>query len=184
MTSPRTLTALDRLRLDRPVWTVAALLQDLAGKSRKAIRDELRDNLRAWAVEADASEAIRWLGPPRVVAANYLAAEYGEGRPRPRWLGGMFWAISLAVLGIVGERAFVDRIVAASRNASGTYVWDGFRHWGPHGEVSLVDGETETARLTWPLIPWLLALCLAYGLGGRMWRTLGLTPVRQRVDGR
>ena len=173
---PNALTALDRLRIGRAVLSIAASLQDLPAKRRRDIIRELRANLRASAADVGVNEAIRRLGPARRVASNYLEAEYGEDRPHPHWLSGVAWAVGVAilllVLGIVGHMAFVDGILTVSPDADGRYTWDGLRPWGPESQVTLADGKTDTATLRWPLIPTLIGLCLAYGLGGRLWRAL------------
>src|SRR5690606_2763511 len=106
----QTLTRLDRLRIEWTVWTLDTLVQSLPGRTRKAIRREMRTNLRAAATEVGAAQAVARLGSLRRLAADYLEAEYGQDGPRPRWLRGVFWALAVeaVLLGFthVGLTAF------------------------------------------------------------------------------
>jgi hypothetical protein len=170
---PNTLTLVDRLRIERVVWTVDFLVSDLPRRSQRAVRRDLRANLRAAAAEAGTSEAVRRLGSLRRLAAGYLDAEYGEEGPRPRWLKGLAWgiAVEMFVLGIasVSLQAFIDGVLAADRHASGTYTWSGLGLWGPGGSATLVDGRPRTFTLTFSVLI-LLYLAAAYVLGSRLWR--------------
>jgi hypothetical protein len=171
----KTVTPIDHLRIERVVWTVGILVLDLPGRSQRAVRRELRDNLRAAAAEAGATEAVRGLGSLRRLAAGYLDAEYGEGGPRPRWLNGLAWAAiaDLFVLGImfVGWGAFIDGIVAASPHAGGTYSWSVLGGWILGGTVTMVDGRVRSAATTLPMAI-LVWFAVAYVLGARLWRVL------------
>ena len=91
MTTSPSLT--DRLRIERTVWTLDALLGDLPQRSRVAKRREMRANLAEAAADVGTVEAIRRLGPLRPLAGEYLAAEYGEGRPHPRWVAAIYWTV-------------------------------------------------------------------------------------------
>jgi hypothetical protein len=170
-----TLTPVDRLRIERVVWTVDLLVQDLPRRSRRAVRRELRDNLRAAAAEAGAAQAVRGLGSLRRLAADYLDAEYGEGGRRPRWLNGLAWAVvvEVLVLGIMfaGWSAFIDGIVAANPHAAGTYNWGGLGVWGLGETVTMAHGHVQSAVLTFSaaILLWYAA---AFVLGARLWRLL------------
>jgi hypothetical protein len=176
-----TLTLVDRLRIKRVVWTVDFLVSDLPTRSQRAVRRELRGNLRAAAAEAGASEAVRRLGSIRRLAAGYLDAEYGEDGLRPRWLSGLAWAIAVEALflGITfaGYSAFTDGVLAVNRHASGTYAWSGLGFWGPGGTATLVDGRFRSGSLMFPVVT-LLYLAAGFVLGSRLWR---LRPPWRRV---
>ena len=170
----QTLTRLDRLRIEWTVWTLDTLVQSLPGRTRKAIRREMRTNLRAAAMEVGAAQAVARLGSLRRLAADYLEAEYGQDGPRPRWLRGVFWALAVeaVLLGFthVGLTAFSAGVEAANPQPSGTYTWPGLPLFGIGGGVTYDSQGAETgAHFTFG--PWLL-LCLiaALVLGGRLWR--------------
>jgi hypothetical protein len=170
---PNTVTLIDRLRIERVVWTIDFLVSDLPTRSQRAVRRELRDNLRAAAAEAGASEAVRRLGSLRRLAAGYLDAEYGDDGPRPRWMGGMAWgiAVEVFVLGIAfaGYSAFMDGVLAVNRHASGTYTWTGLGVWGPGGTATFVDGRLRSGSLVFSVVT-LVYLAAGFVLGARLWR--------------
>ena len=168
-----TLNLVDRLRIERVVWTVGVLVSDLPHRSQRAVRRELRDNLRAAASEAGVSAAVRGLGGLRHLAAGYLEAEYGDSRPRPRWLRGVAWAmvVYLVFVGImfVGNDAFISGVLAANPRATGTYSWTRLGVWGPGLTVTMSDGQVSSAVLK-IAAPILLYFAVAYLLGARVWR--------------
>src|SRR5438477_6364100 len=82
---PDTLTWIDRLRIERVVWTLDQRLYDLPRKSRIAKRREVRENLHAAATDVGVRGALRNLGNTQRLAAEYRAAEYGD-EPQPAWL--------------------------------------------------------------------------------------------------
>lgn len=168
-----TVTWIDRLRIERAVWTLDVLVQGLPGRTRKAIRQEMRANLRAATNEVGAAQAVRRLGSLRRLATDYLEAEYGQGRPRPRWLSAMFWvlAVEIVLLGFtfVGHSAFVAGVEAANPHPSGTYSWNSLQLLGVEGDVTYDDRGFAGAGLSFSV--WmLLYLLAAMILGGRLWR--------------
>jgi hypothetical protein len=178
---PRSLTWVDRLRIERATWTLDALLQDLPGRSRRAIRRELRDNLRAATAAVGSATAVRELGNLRRVAAEYLDAEYGAGRPRPRWVKGMFWALlvelAFGVSWFVGDIAYLDGVLTADPHATGSFTWQGPGSWAVTSTETLVDGQLQAAEANISL--WFFVLLVGvFALGGRMWRIL--PPWRRR----
>lgn len=159
-------------RTERALWTLDAHLASLPGRSSRAIRREIRTNLRASAAEVGAAEAIRRLGSLHHVASEYLDAEY-EGRPRPRVLKAVFW--TLAVEGIIlwslftGHAAFMAGVEAANPSPDGTFTWNGLAALGGEGDVSYTDGQVES--FSYGLNQWvLLYLLAAFLIGGRLWR--------------
>jgi hypothetical protein len=178
---------IDRLRIERAIWTLDALVQSLPGRSRRAIRREMRANLRAAGAEVGGREAVRRLGSLRRVAIGYLEAEYGEGRPRPHWLKAMFWvlAVEAVVLMVtfVGHSAFMSGVEAADRHPDGTYVWHGLGWLGVAGDVSYSGGKVEGSSFDFSgmVLVYLLAAAV---LGGRLWRLLPAWWRRRRGVGR
>jgi hypothetical protein len=178
------LTALDRLRIERTVWTVDTYVTSLPGTSRRAVRRELRANLRESAASLGAVDAIRGLGSLRRLALEYLDAEYGEGRPRPRILKGLFWAFAVeaVVVGwlILGLDSFSAGIAAADAGA-GVYGWDGARWLGGSADVTY-DGTTPTG-FAWSLTPLVLAYpMVAFVLESRLWRAFPVWRRRSRLN--
>lgn len=74
----RPMTLVDRLRIERVLWTVDILIYDIRTRGRRTIRRELRANLQAAAQEMGAGAAIWQLGPLRRLARGYLDAQYGR----------------------------------------------------------------------------------------------------------
>ncbi|QMU70627.1 hypothetical protein [Streptacidiphilus sp. P02-A3a] len=72
---PHTVTWLDRLRVERLLWSLDQRLYDLPRRTRIAHRREVRANLLAAAAEVGAAEALRRLGGARELAAQYLDAD-------------------------------------------------------------------------------------------------------------
>jgi hypothetical protein len=180
-----TLSWRDRLRIERAVWTLDAHVQNLPGRSRKAIRREMRANLRAATAEVGSEQAIRRLGNLRRLAADYLDAEYGDA-PRPHWGKAVFWvlAVEAVILSLLlaGHSAFIAGIEAANPRPDGRYDWDGLSALGIGGTVNYEDGEFAgvSVRLTQWFLLYLLAATI---LGGRLWR-LPRAWWRSRVSGR
>jgi hypothetical protein len=176
---PTTIAWIDRLRIERAVWAVDAWAQSMSGRSRRALRRELRTNLRASASEVGAAEAIRRLGDLRLLAEGYLDAEYAGGR-RPRLRKAVFWTLAVQVVilwsAFVGHAAFVDGVEMVDPRPDGTFGWDGLKVLGIGTEVGYTDGQVRSFGLSANL--WtLLLLLVAFLTGGRYWRAL---PRRRR----
>jgi hypothetical protein len=172
---PDTLSWYDRLRIERTVWTLDAYVQSLPGRSRKAIRREIRTNLRVAAADVGSAQAIRQLGNLRRLAADYLDAEYGDG-PRPHWGKAVRWAFGveavLLVLAFASHAAFVAGIEAADPDPSGTYHWTSLAALGVYGTVSCDEGAF--AGVSIGFTQWFFCYLLgALVLGGRLWRLPG-----------
>jgi hypothetical protein len=177
----------DRLRIERALWTLDTLLQDLPGRRRKAIRRELRADLWASAVETGGAEAIRQLGSLRRLAIEYLDAEYGGGK-RPRWVTGLAWGVGMEILFstaiIARTTGFMDGL-EAGRPGDGTYSVRPLGGWGPIFEVTYVDGGQFGGfllDLAPALVPWFLVVSVAFLVGARSWRAL--PAWRRRTGGR
>jgi hypothetical protein len=176
----------DRIRLERAIWTLDTLIQFVPGKARKAIRTELRANLRAAAIEVGAAKAVSDLGNLRRLALEYLSLEYGEGRPRPTWLKATFWACAsaflLEFLTFAGLDGYAAGVEAAAPHPLGTYTWHGMLLFGGNGFVTYTDhGQTAIGieGSSWSILAWLAIPLVAALLGGRMWRAIPL--LRRRL---
>lgn len=174
----------DRLRIERAVWTIDTLAGDLPGRRRRSIRHSLRADLWASAGEVGAAEAVRRLGPLRRLAAEYVVAEYGEDRPRPHYLKGVFWTIlaELAWLAlIVAQLVAFDAGLDRAGITDGTYEYRPLGALGPRYEVTYEDGGFGgfALDLTPALLPFAVLLVVAFVLGGRLWRAL--PPNRRRA---
>jgi len=174
-----TLTQVDRLRIERAVWTFDSRLQDLPRKTRVAKRRELRSNLRAAAADVGAVEALRRLGNMRRLAAEYLVAEYGQGGPRPSWLSGFAFVVVTVVflswLLDAGTSAFTAGVLTAIPHATGTFHWQGIPYVLNHVTIKLVDGNADpsggASGGAWtPLV--YVFLFAGATLVGRLWRLL------------
>jgi hypothetical protein len=170
------LRPLDRLRIARAVWTVDALAADLPGKRRKAIRRDLRADLWASAEEVGAKEAVRRLGSLHRLAAEYVLAEYGEEKPPPRYLKGIFWAalveVGLLIVVIARIGAFEHGLGAAGAT-DGTYAFSPLGGWGPRYETTLEDGDLAGFMLDFSnVLPIIGVLAVVFLIGSRYWRML------------
>ncbi|ONH61339.1 hypothetical protein CcI49_07080 [Frankia sp. CcI49] len=164
---------LDRLRIERAVWTLDARLQDLPRRSRIAKRRELRDNLWAAAEDVGARRAVRQLGDLRVLAAGYLAAEYGELTRRPSWgaaaLTILLVEVVMTLLTHVGRVAFDAGITATDPQATGTFRWAGVPYLISDETFTYLDGAHTSVGGAWTPLVYVLMLGGAF-VTGRLWR--------------
>jgi len=181
---PSTLSLIGRLRIERAVWTHDTYLQGLPSRARVAIRRELRNNLRSSASEIGAREAIRSLGSLRRLALGYLDAEYGEGRPRPQILKGLFWSTAVDIVIVVALlfsfESYMDGLEAAGADP-GTYTWSTGRVFGLTGEVTFDANGFVGFWLSASALFFLPSL-IAFVIGGRLWRAVPAWWRRVRRD--
>ncbi|WP_018503646.1 hypothetical protein [Parafrankia discariae] len=178
-TSRRTL---DRLHIERAVWTMDARLQDLPRRSRIARRRELRDNLRAAAEDVGGRQAVRQLGDLRVLAAGYLTAEYGELSRRPSWAAAALALLLvdavMTVLEHVARTAFDAGITATAPRISGTFHWTGVPYLISDETFTYLNGTYTSVGGAWTPLVYVLMFAGAF-VGGRMWRLIS-ARLRQR----
>ncbi|MCE9621788.1 MAG: hypothetical protein K8R99_05525 [Actinomycetia bacterium] len=165
----------DRLRIERVVWSVDSRLQDLPRRSRIEKRRELRDNLRSAASDVGATEAIHGLGDTRRLAAEYMAAEYGDGGRPPSWttavavfFGGI---LILEWLLEAGTSAFVAGVVGSDPNATGTFKWEGIAYVLDDVTFRFTDGHSTSIGGAWTPFTYVLLL-LVVVLAGKLWRLI------------
>jgi hypothetical protein len=172
---------LDRLRIERVVWTLDTLLTIVPGKRRRAIRRETRANLRAASADVGTAEAIRRLGDLRPLAVEYTGAHYGEQRRRPSLWGALIWsqlaALALVVVTVTGLESFLDGVEAAG-SVRGTHDWttlspvvSGHAEYDASGRLSGFGFEISVVFL-------LVYVLVALVVGGRLWRLVLWRPAR------
>ena len=74
------ISTLDRLRIERAVWSLDSRLQDLPWRSRVAKRRELRANLLDASADVGAPEALRRVGSIRGSRRSTSRSSTGTGR--------------------------------------------------------------------------------------------------------
>lgn len=178
-----TMTWPDRLRLERAVWSFDQLVQDLPRRSRVAKRRELRENLRSAAQDVGAADAVRQLGDLRQLAAGYLAAEYGEWRPRPSWTKAACAAVLsyvfLYVLLEAASSAFRAGVLTNEPGATGRLSWDGIPYLLDDAVFTFTNGAATSVGGAWRPGAY-LAVLLVSVLAGRLWRLVPrFAPGRQ-----
>jgi len=176
----RTLTWLDRLRIERVVWMLDQRLYDLPRASRIAKRREVRQNLHTAATDIGISAALRNLGDSRRLAAEYRFAEYGD-EPRPAWIEMVAFVLiaQLVLTSMLTEAAlaFGDGITAANPDATGTFTWRGIGYLQDTVTYTFVDGRGGFVGGAWTPLAYALWFIAAI-LVGRLWRVVPM--VRRR----
>jgi hypothetical protein len=174
---------LDRLRIERFVWTLDQQIYDLPRASRIAKRREVRDNLIAAARDIGTTQALRRLGSSRRLANEYLTAEFGK--PRHSWLAAAFVAglVPLITLGFMSEAAaaYRDGITTVDSHATGTFTWQGIDYLQTSITYTFTDGHATQVGGAWTPLTyaiWLLGTILA----GRLWRLLPWFTRRRAVQ--
>jgi hypothetical protein len=164
----------DRLIIERAVWSVDYLVQDLPWRSRVSKRRELRQDLRTAAAEVGARTAVDGLGDLRRLAQDYLAAEYGDPTQRPHWNAAAAWLVlSTAVMMLidhVANTAFRAGVAAGGAHPTGVLTWGGIPHLLDRGTFTYGD-DGHVTRLGGAWTPWVYVVILGGAvLIGRLWR--------------
>jgi hypothetical protein len=171
MTMPSDLRVLDRLRIERVVWSLDQRLYDLPRRSRISHRRELRDHLTAASRELGAPAALADVGNPARLASDYLDAELGP-RPRPSWMAAAVFLLTttLVLTSVLTDaaNAYGDGLVAGHATG-GTYHWDGIAFLQAHVTYTVTGhGYSQVGGAFTPLT-WLLLFVGAIAVG-RLWR--------------
>ena len=171
---PHTVTWLDRLRIERAVWSLDQRLYDLPRRTRIETRREVRQNLLTGARDVGTTQALRNLGGSGELAQQYLSAAFGSG-PRHSWMAAGIFALAIPLLANSffsdAANAFASGITAADPDATGTYTWGGVSRLQSTVTYTFVGGDgTWTGGAFTPLfyILWIIATILV----GRLWRAL------------
>lgn len=173
------ISVVDRLRIERVVWSLDQQLYDLPTRVRVAARRDVRGNLLAAADDVGTGVAIQRLGAPSTLAQEYLSAEYGD-RPRPSWMGAAVFLLTTAFLGttLLSELgfAFRDGLLAAQPKLTGTFAYEGLRYLQTATTFTAANGTvTQSGGALTPLAYLVMAAGAAYF--GKLWR---LRPRIQR----
>ena len=171
---PNDLGLVDRLRIERVVFSLDQRLYDLPRKVRVARRRELRANLLEAAQDVGAAAALRDLGDGSALAAEYLEAELGRG-PRASWsAAGVFLFTTVLLLNSVlfdAADAFGDGILAGDPDAAGTFTWAGIGLLQTTVTYTVSGGEHTFVGGAFTPLTWAL-LAIGTILVGRLWRFL------------
>jgi hypothetical protein len=165
-------TLIDRLRIERVVWSLDQRLFDLPRKSRVAKRREVRESLLTASRDIGTTDALRNLGNSRQLAAEYLSAEYGDSA-RPSWMAGVVFLLTgqLILTSILSEAAlaFGDGITATNPSATGTFTWRGIRYLQDTVTYTFVNGKGTHVGGAWTPLAWAIWIVSTI-LVGRLWR--------------
>lgn len=171
---PHRISWINRLRIERFVWTLDQRIYDLPRASRIAHRREVRTNLLAAAADIGTTAALRRIGPSRRLADGYLTAELGDG-PRPSVIAAILFAglFPLLALSLLTETAsaYAAGITALNPHATGTYTWPGIDYLQTAITFTFTDGHSTQSGGAFTLLTyaiWLTGTVLA----GRLWRIL------------
>lgn len=169
---PRNLNGLDRLRIERLVWSLDQQLYDLPRAQRIATRRDVRANLLEAARDVGATEALRRVGGSRRLAEQYLAAEFGDN-PRHSWISAAYAAtltpLLLTFFLTEAGNAFQGGVTAADPHATGTYTWSGVVWLQSAATYTFNNGTASTHGGAWTPLTYLLWLLITIGVG-RLWR--------------
>ncbi len=167
-------TWLDRLRIERAVWSLDQRLYDLPTRSRVEKCREVRANLITAAQDVGTAAALRQLGSSRDLAAGYLSAEFGDG-PRPRWIAAATFLLTgqLFFTEFLHEAAaaFGAGITAANPHATGTFTWGGLGYVQSAVTYTFTDGKGDFLGGAWTPFAyglWLVGTVLV----GRLWHAI------------
>jgi hypothetical protein len=176
-------TWLDRLRIERVVWTLDQRLYDLPRKSRIEKRREVRENLLTAARDIGTADALRRLGNSQQLAAEYLSAEYGE-QPRPHWVAAatFFLTAQLFFTSFLSEAAmaYADGVTAAKPNVTGTFTWSGISYLQDEVTYTFVHGNSSSVGGAWTPLAWAIWIVVTV-LVGRLWRVASVWRRRRAV---
>jgi len=171
---PHDVTLIDRLRIERVVWSLDQRLYDLPRQTRIAHRRELRANLLSAAREVGISAALRGVGDGPSLAAEYLDAELGSG-PRHSWTAaGLFLLTTTLLLTSIlfdAAQAFGDGILTGDPAARGTFTWPGIAYLQTEVTYTVGGGEQSFVGGSFTLLTWALLVVGTVAVG-RLWRAL------------
>jgi hypothetical protein len=171
---PHTVTWLDRLRIERVVWSLDQRLYDLPSRTRVPLRREVRANLLAAATEVGVSEALHRIGNARALAREYLDAELGEG-PRHSWMAALLFLFTtpLVLNFFMSEaaNAYEQALTATGAHADGTFSWGGVAWLQSPITYTIHEGQAAHTGGAWTPLVYVLLAGGAIACG-RLWRAL------------
>jgi hypothetical protein len=141
-----TVSWIDRLRIERVVWSLDQRLYDLPRRSRIAKRREVRESLLTASLDVGTTAALRQLGDTRRLALEYLSAEFGD-EARPHWMAAavVLFTIPLVLMSLLADAAtaFSDGVQAADPHAAGRYTWHGIAYLQDTVSYTFADGTVR-----------------------------------------
>jgi hypothetical protein len=165
---------MDRLRIERLVWTLDQRLYDLPRRSRVAHRREVRQNLLTASADIGTSAALQGLGNSRELAAEYRSAQFGAG-PRPAYYAAALYLLTGLLVGTAllaeAATAFAHGVTAADPHATGSYTWSGIDYLQSEVSYRFVDGHGDWSGGAWTPLAWALWLTSTV-IVGRLWRMI------------
>ena len=168
------LSVLNRLRIERVVWSLDQRLYDLPRATRVAHRRELRANLLAAADDVGTTAALRDLGDAAGLAADYREAAFGAG-PRPSgFAAGVFLlttTLFLTSFFFDAATSFGDGILAGNPDATGTFRWPGISFLQSEVTYTVSGGDHDFVGGAFTPLTYLLLLLGTIAVG-RLWRAL------------
>jgi len=168
----RSVSWIDRIRIERLVWALDQRLYDLPYRSRIACRREVRQNLVAAARDVGTTEALRRLGHSQQLAEEYLTAQYGS-HPRHSWTAAALAIVSATFLlnFFTGQATSGSQaaITSVSPHVTGTYAVPGISFLQHPIIYTFADGHASAAGGSWTLTSYALLLAVTV-LAGRLWR--------------
>ena len=177
-----TVSWIDRLRIERVVWSLDQRLYDLPRRSRVATRREVRESLLTASRDVGTTTALRQLGDTRRLALEYLSAEFGDDA-RPHWMAAavVLLTIPLVLTSLFADaaNAFADGVRATEPHATGGFTWHGIGYLQDSVTYTFVDGKVEWVGGAFTPLTWLL-LAVAGVSAGRLWRVIPMW--RRRRD--
>jgi hypothetical protein len=180
---PHDVNLIDRMRIERVVWSLDQRLYDLPRKTRIDRRRELRENLRDAAHDVGTSKALQDVGDSATLAAEYLAAELGPG-PRHSWLAaGTFLLTAVLLLTSVlfdAADAFGDGILAGNPDVEGSFTWPGVSYLQSDVTYTVTGGEQSFVGGAFTPLTWVL-LIVGTVLVGHLWRALPIWRRRRAI---
>lgn len=169
---------LDRLRIERVVWSLDQRLYDIPRRSRIAHRREVRANLLTAAGDIGTTEALRNIGTSRQLAADFRDAEYGSA-PQPMWIDAalFFLTAQLILTALLTEaaNAFGEGVTATDPGANGSYRWQGIRYLQHAVTYRFVDGQGNYDGGSWTPLAWAIWIAVTVAIA-KPWRA----PVLRR----
>ena len=172
---PHDVNLIDRLRIERVVWSLDQRLYDLPRKTRIDRRRELRTNLLEAAHDVGTvARRSSDVGDSGTLAAEYLDAELGPG-PRHSWMAaGVFLFTTVLLLTSVlfdAADAFGDGILAGNPDADGTFTWPGIGYLQTEVTYTVSGGEHSFVGGAFTPLTYVL-LAVGAILVGRLWRAV------------
>jgi len=179
---PHKPTVLERIRIERLVWTLDQRLYDLPRSSRIAKRREVRANLLEAAADHGAREALRRIGSSGDLAREYLGAEFGD-RPHHSWTAAAYFAALMPLLLISAlsevSNAYGQALTAAHA-APGSFTWSGVSYLQSPLTFTVEQGRVTQSGGAWTPIVYVIWLIGTIACG-RLWRLLPPPSRRQQT---